>query len=359
MIALFTALSAVVPSALLLWYFRSRDVHPEPGATLLKTFLLGVLIVVPVLVVALPVAHAIDGAAGDPYVQGALDAFLTAAFPEELFKLVVIAGYCARHKDFDEPMDGVVYGAVASLGFATLENVLYVSDGGIGLALVRALTAVPGHAMSGAIMGYFVGQAKFASSGRSARIVAGYFVAVALHGLYDFPLITMKVFHDRHEEVPGAAAALVLLALATLVLEWVWAVRLTKRLRAEQQRGLAFAAAVSVTATGDAATAGGGLVVSASSQQAAWVVAAAAAPPPPAGSSALAWFLLVVGGLLGSAGGLLALTLALGLVVSPDDAPPPGTVALAFVLFGALPLALGLLLFSRGLGRLRAARPPS
>ena len=219
MIAIFTALSAVVPSALLLWYFRSRDVHPEPGATLFKTFLLGVFVVLPVVMVAMPVAGAIDSTARNPYLQGALEAFLTAAFPEELFKLLVVVAYCAPHKDFDEPMDGIVYGAVASLGFATLENVLYVSDGGIGLAVVRALTAVPGHAMTGAIMGYFVGQAKFSASGRGARVATGYFVAVLLHGLYDFPLITTKVFYDRGEDVFGAAGALVLLALATLVFE--------------------------------------------------------------------------------------------------------------------------------------------
>jgi RsiW-degrading membrane proteinase PrsW (M82 family) len=61
-------------------------------------------------------------------------------------------------------MDGVVYGAVASLGFATLENILYVTPNGFAVAAARAFTAVPGHALLGVIMGYYVGRAKFHSN---------------------------------------------------------------------------------------------------------------------------------------------------------------------------------------------------
>ena len=58
-------------------------------------------------------------------------------------------------KEFDELMDGIVYGAVASLGFATLENIMYCIDGGLSVVAIRALTAVPAHASFGAIMGYY------------------------------------------------------------------------------------------------------------------------------------------------------------------------------------------------------------
>ena len=156
MIIAITALSAIVPSLLLIWYFHSRDVYPEPPRVIWATFGLGVLTVIPILMVALPVAKLL-GEFENPYVHGLNEAFFTAAIPEELFKFLVVALYCARHKEFDEPMDGIVYGAVASLGFATFENVLYVAQGGAGVAILRALSAVPGHACMGAIMGYFAG----------------------------------------------------------------------------------------------------------------------------------------------------------------------------------------------------------
>ena len=88
--------------------------------------------------------------------------------PEETFKYLVLTRYSARHRAFDEPMDGIVYGAVASLGFAALENLLYVGSGDLGTAVARAATAVPGHAFTGAIMGYYVGQARFGPLGSAS-----------------------------------------------------------------------------------------------------------------------------------------------------------------------------------------------
>lgn len=225
--------SAVVPSMLLLWYFRSRDANPEPAAVLWKTFGLGVLTVIPVLMVALPIGSAIEGVQ-DPVVSGFLKAFLTAAGPEEFFKFTVVTLYCARHEEFDEPMDGVVYGATASLGFATLENVLYVSSGGLGVAVMRALLAVPGHAFMGAVMGYFVGQAKFRPAEKGTLLALGYFVPFLLHGLYDWPLLSMKESTGARAADNSAIAPLLLVTFATFVFEWIWTVRIVRRLRAEQ-----------------------------------------------------------------------------------------------------------------------------
>ena len=152
-----TAISAIVPSFLLLWYFHSRDVYPEPPRVIWTTFGLGLLTIIPTLALALPVAVLLENRAAEaPYFLGFSKAFVAAAMPENFFKFMVLLLYCARHNEFDEPMDGIVYGVAASLGFATLENVLYVAKGGLSLAITRALTAVPGHAFLGAIMGYYV-----------------------------------------------------------------------------------------------------------------------------------------------------------------------------------------------------------
>lgn len=131
MIYAFTAVSAVVPSMLLLWFFHSRDTFREPGRVVWATFGFGVLAIIPVLVVAAPFAIALDAAhLPYPLVVGLVSAFITAGFPEELFKYSVLVLYAGRHQEFDEPMDGIVYGVAASLGFATLENILYTAQGG-------------------------------------------------------------------------------------------------------------------------------------------------------------------------------------------------------------------------------------
>ena len=149
------ALSAVVPALLLMWYFWARDAYPEPPRVVWATFGLGVFSIVPVVLVEIPVAAAFEDPS-DPWAAGLATAFLSAAIPEDLAKFCILYFYCLRHAEFDEPMDGLVYGAAASMGFAVLENLLYVSEGGIGVAAMRAVTAVPTHAMHGAIMGYFL-----------------------------------------------------------------------------------------------------------------------------------------------------------------------------------------------------------
>lgn len=337
MIFLITALSAVVPSILLIWYFWARDVDPEPGRVLWATFGLGVLSIFPVLMVELPLArllHLVD----DPFLQGTLDGFLGAAAPEEAFKLLVLLAYCERHQAFDEPMDGIVYGAVASLGFATLENVLYVGSGGLGVAILRALTAVPGHAFYGAILGYYVGQAKFFPARRRRLILTGFLLATAMHGIYDAPLMIVALF-KKHGEPPAGVSALLLFTLAALVFSWVFVVRKVGRLRVDQLH-----------------------------VQAVRALQAGLAPPPgvltalapTTGSKVAGGLLLALGGLLSSFGGLVVLVLLLGAVFGHDGGKHETAAMIGGgVLVGVLPLALGLFLFASGIQRLRVQAPLS
>jgi RsiW-degrading membrane proteinase PrsW (M82 family) len=227
-----TILSAVVPSLLLLWYFYKRDLNPEPRGVLIKTFLLGIVIVVPVIVFALPL-WLFNSHLNHPMLAGLYCALLCAAVPEEFFKYLVVTRYNARHPAFDEPMDGVVYGAAASLGFATLENVLYVMQGGWTIAIARAFTAVPCHACLGAILGYYVGQARFNIERRNfARL--GLLVAIVLHALYDFPLLVIPRLGEHSPTKPVSVVGLLVVALAVLVFEIVWTLRIVRRLHREQ-----------------------------------------------------------------------------------------------------------------------------
>ncbi len=222
---------AVLPSALILRYFLKRDAFPEPRGAVIKTFLWGIASIIPAVILAVMLILIVPSvSAGDTtgaFARAAVIAFFGAAIPEELFKFAVLFLYCRRLNDFDEPMDGIVYGVTASLGFATLENVLYVLDGGIGVAIARGLTAVPGHALFGAIMGYYFGLAHFVP-GRRHLYWAAFLLPVLLHGLYNTPLMAME---------SDVSALWALLSLLVLAIGIVTARRLHRRLRDAQLAG--------------------------------------------------------------------------------------------------------------------------
>ncbi len=228
-----SVLFAVVPSLMLVWYFHSRDVNPIPRRTILTTFVLGVVIVLPVALLELTAFSDLP-MGSNPYVVGLVKSFWTAAIPEELLKFLVVVYYCARLSDFGERMDGMVYGSVASLGFAAMENVLYVTAGGMELALSRAFTAVPCHAFLGAIMGFYVGQARFDSRHRGALLATGLILAIVLHALYDFPLLTIQAIMGDENTLTNVqrlqVSALSGMAVSVLMAQGVVTLRLQRDL---------------------------------------------------------------------------------------------------------------------------------
>ncbi len=229
----------MLPSLLMVWYFHSRDVNRNPGQPIVITFILGVLIVFPVAVLELTAFSDLP-VGSNPYVVGLIKSFWTAAIPEELLKFLVVVYYCARHSDFGERMDGMVYGSVASLGFAAMENVLYVTSGGLELAISRAFTAVPCHAFLGAIMGFYVGQARFDSRHRCALLSTGLILAIVLHALYDFPLLTIQAITASDLPLTDVerlqVSTLSGMAVAVLLSQGVLTLHLQRDLRIRQLR---------------------------------------------------------------------------------------------------------------------------
>ena len=323
--------SAIIPSLLLIWYFHSRDVYPEPRKVILATFFLGVLIIIPTLIVATPIAWLLRQAELGPYLLGASEAFLVAAIPEELLKFSVLYLYASRHREFDEPMDGIVYGVVASLGFATLENVLYTASGGMTVAIARSLTAVPAHAFMGAIMGYYVGQARFGRGGdRGGLMFQALFWPMLLHGLYDAPLLIVAQINAGagivvEQQVSPAVALLPVTFFALLALA-IAALRLTSKLRKEQL-------------SQEQAVVGG-------------VAGTSVTPAQQQGSFAGGCALVVIGGLGASIGGLMMLGVAAGLATGEIEQEQISMVLIGALFIGLLPFAGGLLLFVLGLRKL-------
>jgi RsiW-degrading membrane proteinase PrsW (M82 family) len=149
-------LLAIGPGIFWLWYFLAKDrLRPEPRSLVRRVFFVGVIAA---FAAGLLEAGAL-GAAGLSLEAGMPETLIAAAFIgliEEGVKFAAVLVTAYRHTHFDEVIDGIVYAVTASLGFATIENVFYVFNGGVGVGVARALLSVPGHAFFGAVMGYYL-----------------------------------------------------------------------------------------------------------------------------------------------------------------------------------------------------------
>jgi protease PrsW len=171
---------AIGPSGLLLWWAYRRNAGRSGALHLLVyAFGLGFVAVVAALFAGVLANQARAFFGG--YLRIVYDAFIVAALLEEGAKYVVIAAFISRHRAFEEVTDGIVYGMAASIGFAIVENLLYVGEPAMVL-LLRAVTAVPLHAGCGALIGFYVGRAHSDSRNRAAT---GALLAILVHGTYD------------------------------------------------------------------------------------------------------------------------------------------------------------------------------
>lgn len=182
-------LLALAPGLTIALYIYLRDRYErEPFKALALTFVLGALgaIAAAMLEAAFPYQEK-----SATMLATAANATLVVAPIEETVKFLAVWLLVFRAPVFNEPFDGVVYCVIASMGFATLENLMYVLGGGMHVALERAFVSVPGHAAFGAIMGYYVGRARFETGGkRRLLLLQGLLYAAIAHGLFDFGLLS-------------------------------------------------------------------------------------------------------------------------------------------------------------------------
>ncbi|MEM6629508.1 MAG: PrsW family glutamic-type intramembrane protease [Bacteroidota bacterium] len=188
---------ALAPVVFLFTYVYLRDEYErEPLIYLIITFILGLSTAFPVIWIEEQL-HAYTNITMET--SPLLYAFIYVALVEEGMKYLVLRWYNYPHDEFDEPYDGIMYGVAVSLGFAAIENVMYVyySTGDpIETGIGRMFTAVPAHAMFGVLMGFFVGRAKFLLRGsRWLERLKGLGVAILFHGLYDYFLFLGNAFY--------------------------------------------------------------------------------------------------------------------------------------------------------------------
>lgn len=182
---LFLLAIALAPGAAIGLYIYLKDKHErEPIGLLVKSFFFGVLSTIITLLISWPINLLIPIDASSVS-QQAVHAFLLVALIEEFSKFIFVRWVLYPNKNFNEPFDGIVYAVTVSLGFAGLENILYVQDGGVETAILRMFTAVPAHATFGVLMGYFLGKAKFEHQ-KSHYAIYALGVATLFHGAYDY-----------------------------------------------------------------------------------------------------------------------------------------------------------------------------
>lgn len=180
---------AAAPVIVILAYIYYRDKYnKEPFWLLFFLFISGMFSVLPVL----GVGYISDAFIG--YFRGlyrtAYTAFIQAAFIEEFWKLFFTFLIAWWAKSFDERFDGIVYAVTVSMGFALVENIMYVTGYGYITGLLRIVTAVPAHAIFGIAMGYYLGKAKFDKDLRVLYLFLAFIVPWLIHGIYDFLIMS-------------------------------------------------------------------------------------------------------------------------------------------------------------------------
>ncbi len=177
----------IAPIFTVIIYIYIKDKYEkEPKKLLLFSFLFGAIVSIATTFIISSIAGSFFTITDDfSITQIFIKAFIIVALVEEFSKYIIVRYYSQRKKAFNEPFDGIMYTVMVSMGFAFTENILYVIDGGISTAIMRAFTAVPAHATFGIIMGYFMGLAKF--SGYKWKFnLTGLLFATIFHGAYDF-----------------------------------------------------------------------------------------------------------------------------------------------------------------------------
>lgn len=212
-ILLLLALSIAPGLAILLAIYFADKYEKEPFKLLLTSFLMGIVALIPAIILEL-----LFDFMNDP--SNVFLIFIYAIWvvglSEEGAKFFFLRTVPYTRPAFNEPIDGIVYAVMISMGFATVENVMYVFDGGLSVGLMRMITAVPLHAVCGIIMGYYVGLAKFDASKSRKLLFTGLILATVIHGLYDFFL-----FQELH-------GGLMLLAFIVLIIAVIFSVKAVK-----------------------------------------------------------------------------------------------------------------------------------
>jgi len=183
---------AIAPVIIAVIYIYIRDKYEkEPWDLLFLGVIFGAVITAPIIKIEnvvtswMPVLGKIE--------EAFYMAFIVASLVEEAMKYIVLYFLSWRNRNFNEKFDGIVYAFFIALGFAGVENILYVFNpdfGGLDTAIGRSIISVPAHGIFGVSMGYSFAMAKFEPENRTRHMLLGFIVPLLLHGVFDFILLS-------------------------------------------------------------------------------------------------------------------------------------------------------------------------
>ena len=229
-------IASITPVLIFMYLIYIRDTVKEPISTLFRAFFAGVLSVVLAVLLGFfisPLGSFLkDSAMGDSF----FNAFITAGLVEEFSKFLLLYIFIWKNKNFDQNYDGIIYAVFVSLGFALVENILYVLEGGMSVAISRAVLAVPGHGFFAVIMGYYFSLAKFHhKQNRTLLLVKAILFPAIVHGAYDFCL--MYISHKNSNTL----ISLLLLVAFTIVVIGFWRLgfkKIKKHIQKDKELGV-------------------------------------------------------------------------------------------------------------------------
>jgi RsiW-degrading membrane proteinase PrsW (M82 family) len=178
-------IAAIAPGFSLLCYFYLRDKYEaEPISMVARLFIFGAILVFPTMVIQRVL---VLGFGENPFAF----AFIFSAGIEESIKFLIVYYVIYKHVYFDEPYDGIVYAVALSLGFATMENVIYaiIDFSSFSHLLLRAFLPVSAHALFGVLMGYQLGKAKFNPAKERKYLSKALLFPLVFHGVFDYILL--------------------------------------------------------------------------------------------------------------------------------------------------------------------------
>ena len=184
---------AIAPVAtIILWIYLKDKYDKEPVITLSKFFILGILVsALAIYVEELLIKLNTFSKIGDMiYIS-----FIVAGLTEEGLKALILIPNLLRERNFNEKLDGIIYSVFLSLGFATVENIIYIlfedPTSVFQVSIIRAIISIPAHMMFAIIMGYYISKYKFNSSKSKPKtyLIMSIIVPILLHGIFDFILM--------------------------------------------------------------------------------------------------------------------------------------------------------------------------
>ncbi len=223
-------ISSIAPALIILYLIYRHDVDREPRKLLLKCFFGGILSILMTLILVLPF-NGISMPTG--FAKSFYDAFVTAGIPEELSKWLILYWLVRKAPAFDQYYDGIIYAVFVSMGFALVENIMYVMNGDMGTVISRAIMAVPGHMLFAVAMGYYFSMAKFDTPQKAkVHMAMSLIIPIALHGTYDFLLMYTS---SKADHSPLLAVGIIIVFVLFDI--YLWRLGL-KRIKAHKSKDL-------------------------------------------------------------------------------------------------------------------------